>query len=110
MCDKWRYDSKLFIQWSIENNYKVGLYIDRTDNDGNYEPSNCKYVTAKENARNRRNTIFLNIDNSMQKFAVLREQGRCVVSDVAIMWRIKKGWSDQDAISTPRLRNPKKNK
>lgn len=38
-----------FYNWAITNGYKEGLELDRIDNDGNYEPSNCRFVTAREN-------------------------------------------------------------
>ena len=42
----------------MENNWQKGLQIDRIDNNGNYEPNNCRFVSAKENMRNRSNTII----------------------------------------------------
>lgn len=45
-----------FVVWGIMNGWKKGLQIDRTDNNGNYEPSNCRFVTNKVNSRNSRRT------------------------------------------------------
>lgn len=53
ICDEWLYDFEAFYHWSIENGWKPGLQIDRINTDGNYEPSNCRYVSAKLNNRNR---------------------------------------------------------
>ena len=57
ICDEWLNSSFSFIKWGIENGYKRGLQIDRRDNDGNYEPSNCRWVTPKENANNKSNNV-----------------------------------------------------
>ena len=54
--DEWRRSSASFIKWALENGYARGLAIDRKDNNGNYEPGNCRFVTVSENNRNTRRT------------------------------------------------------
>jgi len=54
ICDKWKYSAKKFIEWALENGWKRGLYIDRIDNDGNYTPKNCRFVTAEKSVHNQR--------------------------------------------------------
>ena len=54
ICDEWLNDFMTFYVWAIESGWKKGLEIDRTDNDGNYNPSNCKFVTKTENLKNTR--------------------------------------------------------
>lgn len=49
VCDEWRNDFKNFYDWAISNGYKDGLTIDRIDVNGNYEPSNCQWLTMREN-------------------------------------------------------------
>lgn len=57
VCEDWHEFIK-FYQWAILT-YRKGLEIDRINVNGNYEPSNCRWVTKKENARNRRNTFYI---------------------------------------------------
>lgn len=61
VCEEW-HDANVFMDWAFDNGYEEGLQIDRIDVNGNYEPSNCRWVTAKENSRNRRNTVFLTVN------------------------------------------------
>lgn len=50
ICDEWLNDSATFVEWAKANGYEPGLTIDRIDSDGNYEPSNCRWITRSENS------------------------------------------------------------
>lgn len=55
VCDEWINSYVPFHEWAMANGYEAGLTIDRIDVDGNYEPSNCRWVTMKVQASNKRN-------------------------------------------------------
>lgn len=59
VCDEWKNDFQAFYDWAMANGYEDNLQIDRIDNDGNYEPRNCRWVTPIENSNNRRNNTMI---------------------------------------------------
>ena len=58
VCEEWL-TSNNFFNWALLNGYEENLTIDRIDNDGNYEPSNCKWSTIKEQCNNRSTNILV---------------------------------------------------
>lgn len=59
MCDEWHDSFENFANWALSSGYSEGLTVDRINNDGLYEPSNCRLVGRKEQANNRRNSITI---------------------------------------------------
>jgi len=54
VCIRWRDNPIIFYNWAISHGYKEGLQIDRIDNDGNYHPDNCRFVSREINNNNQR--------------------------------------------------------
>lgn len=57
ICEEWKECFLHFYEWSINNGYADDLTIDRKDKNGNYEPSNCQWVTMKQQSNNKRNNV-----------------------------------------------------
>ena len=97
MCDEWLNDYKSFESWSMNNGYQDNLTIDRIDVDGNYEPSNCRWVDVKTQANNKQNTNYLtlfDVELPIQYWAEL-----CGVSSHTLNNRKKRGWSDDEILN-----------
>ena len=62
VCNEWRDSFQCFAKWAYDNGYKKGLTIERIDVNGDYSPSNCKFVSPEKQAANRRNTIMVNLE------------------------------------------------
>lgn len=79
ICDKWKNSAKAFIEWA-KSLWKQGLQIDRRDNDGDYCPENCRFVTPKENCDNRR----LLISTNKSRYRGVSEKNKKWVAQITI--------------------------
>ena len=68
VCELWRNSPQAFGDWLLAHGWRKGLQIDRIDNSQGYSPENCRVVTPKENANNRRNTLRLDDGTSLALF------------------------------------------
>jgi len=68
-CEEWN-NYIMFRDWSIKNGYNKNLSIDRINNNGNYEPSNCKWSTPKEQANNTRRNTNITIGGKTQTLSM----------------------------------------
>ena len=59
VCDEWKNNVNAFYNWAITNGYKKGLTLDRKNNNGNYEPSNCQWATRFQQANNKRSNHYI---------------------------------------------------
>lgn len=102
ICIEWQNSFEIFKDWSLKNGYDNNLTIDRKDNDGNYEPDNCRWTTRLIQSRNTRKTIFLNIFNENKSLRDWADDYRCKVSADTLYIRITKlKWDIEKALITP---------
>lgn len=101
VCDRWNNSFEDF--FADMGSRPEGTSIDRINNDGNYEPNNCRWATIAVQANNRRDNRFCELDGRRQTVAQWsRELG---IGPSLIRQRRGKGWSDRDALLT--APNPK---
>ncbi len=69
VCDEWKDDFQAFYDWALSHGYSDELTIDRIDANGNYEPSNCRWVTFKVQENNTRRNRYITYNNKTQSMA-----------------------------------------
>ena len=96
ICTEWREDFEAFHDWSIANGFSDDLSIDRIDNDKGYSPDNCRWVDAKTQIRNRRNTVTYNWKGSEYTLAELGELTG--INKMTIKSRLNSGATLEEAL------------
>lgn len=104
VCDEWlgEHGFENFYEWSMNNGYYDGLSIDRINVNGNYEPSNCRWITMKQQLRNTRRCIQITYNGETHN---LSEWAEILNMDYSLLnSRIsKQKWSVEKAFTTPVL-------
>ena len=96
VCAEWKNGFMSFYNWAMANGYDDTLTIDRIDVDGNYEPTNCRWITMKQQSRNKRSNIIFTY-NGVTHCLI----DWCNILNLkynTIKMRIKRGWSIERAL------------
>ena len=105
VCDRWRYSFAAFLGDMGKAPSKAHS-LDRIDNDGAYEPSNCRWATFREQMANKRNTIWIEYQDERITLAELCR--RTGIKHKVLDKRLRRGFTVQQAVETPirkRMRN-----
>lgn len=96
VCDEWKNDFMAFYNWAMSNGYREDLTIDRIDNNGNYEPSNCRWADWKTQNRNTRRNRLLFYNG---KTLCVSEWAETIgIKCGTLFQRIRKGMTAKEAI------------
>lgn len=106
VCDEWRgeHGYENFREWAYANGYnpeapKHICTIDRIDVNGNYEPSNCRWISAKEQGNNRRDNHLLTYNGETRTVTEWAE--KIGMKPVTLFQRLRKGWTVERALTQP---------
>lgn len=102
MCDAWLKSFENF--WTdMGPTYREGLAIDRINNDGNYEPFNCRWVTPKTNCRNRRNSVCIETPHGTMNLSEASEYSG--INATTLHYRLKNDWPAAHMFDPPKFNN-----
>lgn len=106
VCKEWN-EFISFYKWSMSNGYNESLSIDRINVNGNYEPSNCRWATPKEQSDNKSCNIIIELNGKKQDLQQWCDELGFNRSTINTRVRMC-GWSYEKALTTP-IRKHKKN-
>lgn len=106
VCEEWRDSIEAFAEWAQKTGFRDGLTIDRVDNDGNYEPVNCRWATMKEQSRNRRSNIVVSCKGEDVTLIEASEKSGLPYSTLQSRWR--RGIRGEELFAEPAIQLKKR--
>ena len=97
VCNEWKESVENFYNWAIANGYDDQLTIDRIDNDGDYCPENCRWITLEAQSRNRRSNIDVTINGVTKTLTEWAQEFD--VPYKRVYARVRSGWPVLDALT-----------
>lgn len=99
VCEEWRNSFEAFREWAMVNGYSEKLTLDRQNNDGNYEPSNCRWVTVREQTLNSSRNHLITMDGVCKPLTEWCVD--CGINPKTVRDRLRRGWETEKALKTP---------
>lgn len=101
ICDDWL-EYMPFHNWATKNGYNSHLTIDRIKNDGDYEPSNCRWATSKQQANNRCDNVNIEFKGEIMTRQEWSE--KLGFESHVLKNRLHRCWSIERALTTPKIK------
>lgn len=102
VCEEWRKSFKCFYDWANATKWSKGMSIERVDINGNYCPDNCTIIPIKQQARNRKTTLWVKYKGERMSLAECVER----FSDISykVVWQriFINGYNLEDALTKPK--------
>jgi len=100
VCDRWKNSFSDFME-DMGPRPSSGHTLDRIDNNGNYEPSNCRWATRREQSNNtRRNRI---VEYNGESLSIAEWARKLSLTYPTVYLRLKRGWSIERTLTTPQM-------
>ena len=108
VCEEWKHIEGFvnFYKWAMANGYKDGLTLDRIDNEKNYSPQNCRWVTYKQQCRNRTNNVYYTFKGETKTSKEWCEIYN--ISQTTLNDRLKRNWTLEQALTISTKGNHRK--
>ena len=100
VCGEWIEDFKCFRNWAIANGYREDLSIDRKDVNGDYCPENCRWISLREQTRNKRESIYLTINGVTKLLIDVAEENQ--LSAKLLRQRYHRGITGEEILMPPK--------
>lgn len=98
VCERWREDFAAFFE-DMGQKPSPAHSLDRIDVNGPYSPENCRWASSAEQARNRTDTVWITVAG--ERLCVADAAAKFDLPATAVAKRLKRGWSDEEAVLTP---------
>jgi hypothetical protein len=103
VCNEWANSYNAFKKWALENGYDEqggrNCTIERINVNGNYEPSNCRWATIKEQMNNTRRNTFVEYDGKRMSLSQWADYLKIGYSSFMSRW--SRGWTMERIVNTP---------
>ena len=109
VCEEWRGTAaihswtregyKAFEEWALSHGWKEGMTLDRMNNNSGYRPNNCRWISKKAQAYNRKTNIYISAKG--QTKTLTQWANETGIPDYVICKRRKRGWTDEESVTIP---------